>query len=87
MGRRSAVRDPLAAEPSPPDRARGGFLIGAPFMVLMVVFVRNLLTGFALPAPAAALGVAALLFGMSLLARWLPARHAARVPPSQALRV
>ena len=25
MGRRSAVRDPLAAQPSPPDRARGGF--------------------------------------------------------------
>ncbi len=64
-----------------------GFLIGAPFMVLMVVFVRNLLTGFALPAPAAALGVAVLLFGVSLLASWLPARHAARVPPSQALRV
>ena len=31
-----------------------GFLIGAPFMVLMVVFVRNLLTGFALPAHHAA---------------------------------
>ena len=64
-----------------------GILIGAPFMVVMVVFVRNLLTGFALPAPAAALGVAVLLFGVSLLASWLPARHAARVPPSQALRV
>ena len=64
-----------------------GFLIGAPFMVLMVVFVRNLLAGFALPAPAAALGVAALLFGVSLLASWLPARRAARVPPSHALRV
>ncbi len=59
---RFAIR--CAPQPSPPDRARGGFLIGAPFMVLMVVFVRNLLTGFALPA-----------------------RHAARVPPSQALRV
>ena len=64
-----------------------GFLIGAPFMVLMVVFVRDLLTGFALPAPAAAVGVAVLLFGVSLLASWLPARRAARVPPSQALRV
>ena len=64
-----------------------GFLIGAPFMVLMVVFVRNLLAGFALPAPAAAVGVAALLFGVSLLASWLPARRAARVPPSHALRV
>ena len=41
-----------------------GFLIGAPFMFLMVVFVRNLLAGFALPA-----------------------RRAARVPPSHALRV
>ncbi len=64
-----------------------GFLIGTPFMVLMVVFVRDLLVGMALPAPAAALGVAALLFGVALLASWLPARAAARVPPSQALRV
>ena len=64
-----------------------GFVIGAPFMVLMVAFVRDLLAGMALPPPGFAVGVAALLLGVSLLASWLPARRAARVPPSQALRV
>ena len=66
--------------------AAAGFAIGAPFMVLMVVFVRRLLAGMTLPPPLAAIAVAALLLGVALLASWLPARRAARVPPSQALR-
>ena len=64
-----------------------GFLIGAPFTVLMVVFVRDLLAGMALPPPTIVFGVVVLLLGVSLLASWLPARRAARVPPSQALRL
>ena len=63
-----------------------GFLIGAPFMVVVVMFVRQMLAGMSLPSPLAAVAVAALLFGVALLASWLPARHAARIPPSQALR-
>lgn len=63
-----------------------GFLIGAPFMVVVVMFVRRMLAGMSLPSPLAAVAVAALLFGVALLASWLPARHAARIPPSQALR-
>ena len=63
-----------------------GFLIGAPFMVVVVMFVRGMLAGMSLPSPLAAVAVAALLFGVALLASWLPARRAARIPPSQALR-
>lgn len=63
-----------------------GFLIGAPFMVVVVMFVRRMLAGMSLPSPLAAVAVAALLFGVALLASWLPARRAARIPPSQALR-
>ena len=66
--------------------AAPGFLIGAPFMAPTVIFVRDLPVGMALLPPPAAFVVAALLLGVSLLASRLPARRAARVPPSQALR-
>lgn len=63
-----------------------GFAIGAPFMVVMVLFVRRMFAGMTLPGPLGSVAVAALLFGVALLASWLPACRAARIPPSRALR-
>jgi putative ABC transport system permease protein len=63
-----------------------GFVIGIPGVFLVARSIQSIFTGFASVSTGNAAIVGAILFATAVLASYLPARHAANVPPVTALR-
>jgi len=63
-----------------------GLAIGVPAALLTMRVLTSLLYGVAAVDPATYAATALLLGGVALLASWLPARRAARIEPTEALR-
>jgi ABC-type antimicrobial peptide transport system permease subunit len=66
--------------------AGGGILLGTGGALVLTRFMRGILYNVAPTDPATFAAVAVALLAASALASWLPARRAARVDPSVALR-
>jgi ABC-type antimicrobial peptide transport system permease subunit len=63
-----------------------GVTIGASAAFWLTRFLKSVLFGVSPFDPATYVGTVALLFGLTLLASWWPARRATRVDPASALR-
>jgi predicted lysophospholipase L1 biosynthesis ABC-type transport system permease subunit len=63
-----------------------GLVVGLVGIRLLTAFVDGLLYGVRAADPATGLGVCALLLAVSAAAAWMPARRAASIAPTEALR-
>ena len=63
-----------------------GLAVGIPLALLATRLLRSLLYEVSASDPVTFFGVAALLAAVALVASWIPARRAARVDPTVALR-
>jgi putative ABC transport system permease protein len=67
----------------------GGILVGSLLLIPVVVLVRRILEGFSLAPvdPGLMVGIALLLFGVTIVATVIPASRAVRVDPARVLKV
>jgi ABC-type antimicrobial peptide transport system permease subunit len=66
--------------------AGAGLAVGAAASLAVAGVLRSLLVGVSARDPVTFVGLAALLAGVTLVACWIPASYAARVPPASAIR-